>query len=326
MAAHTVNELSPTRRQALRAAAQWYARLCAEEAGQADEHALDRWLASDPLNQWAWDRVDRLQKQFGHLPGSLALDTLDRAQQHLNVNRRHVLKGLVSLAGAGTLGLTAYRYAPARHWLADHHTATGEIKRLTLADGSTLILNTASAVDIRFGENRRLVLLREGEIMVSTVKDTAPIPRPFFVQTPQGRVRALGTRFSVRALPAETQVAVYEHRVEVIAQNGSQRICPSGKQLIFTADAVTAPAELAATTDAWTRQMLVVEAMRLDDFIAELGRYRSGVLRCDPAVAHHRISGAFRVDDTDQALRALAKSFPVMVNQRTRYWVTVAAR
>ncbi|WP_217901928.1 FecR domain-containing protein [Vreelandella boliviensis] len=317
------HELAQSRREALQAAAQWYARLCSEEAGPADEQALQQWLDSDPMHQWAWQRVDQLQARLGRVPGHLALNTLERAEQHFSVSRRSVLKGLALVLGTGTLGVAAYRHTTVEQWLADHHTATGEIKQLTLADGTTLILNTASAVDIHFSANERLVILRGGEIMITTASDSNENPRPFIVQTPQGRVRALGTRFSVRMLEAETQVAVFEHSVEVTTHSGAQNQCPAGHQLTFTADTASPLTSLAPTDDAWTNQMLVVQNMPLDAFLAELGRYRTGVLRCAPSVANFRITGAFRVDDTDQALHALGKSFPVSVNFRTRYWVTV---
>jgi transmembrane sensor len=65
--------------------------------------------------------------------------------------------------------------------------------------------------------------------------------------------------------------------------------------------------------------------MPLGEWVAELGRYRRGVLRCDPAVAGLRVSGAFPLDDTDRALQLLADTFPVRHVWRTRYWVSVEA-
>lgn len=72
--------------------------------------------------------------------------------------------------------------------------------------------------------------------------------------------------------------------------------------------------------------MLYAEEMRLADVLSEIGRYRSGVLRCDPAVADLRVSGAFQLEDTDRVLAVLAQTLPVRLDARTRYWVTVTAR
>lgn len=59
------------------------------------------------------------------------------------------------------------------------------------------------------------------------------------------------------------------------------------------------------------------------DFIREVGRHRAGVLRCDPAVADLRLTGAFPLDDTDRVLEGLEQTLPVTVRGFTPYWVTV---
>jgi transmembrane sensor len=63
--------------------------------------------------------------------------------------------------------------------------------------------------------------------------------------------------------------------------------------------------------------------VRLDAFVAELGRYRHGLLRCDPAVAGLRLTGAFQLADTEAVLHNLAQLLPVQLLYRTRYWVTL---
>lgn len=72
--------------------------------------------------------------------------------------------------------------------------------------------------------------------------------------------------------------------------------------------------------------MLLARDMRLGDVIAELSRYRPGVLRCDPAVAELRVTGAISLKDTDAALRLLSNNLPVHIELRTPYLVTVAPR
>ena len=63
----------------------------------------------------------------------------------------------------------------------------------------------------------------------------------------------------------------------------------------------------------------------LDDFVNELRRYRPGVLRCAQSVAGLKLSGAFRVDDSDTILENLGASLPVKVRYMTRYWVSIEA-
>ncbi|MET0609860.1 MAG: iron dicitrate transport regulator FecR, partial [Pseudomonas caspiana] len=60
--------------------------------------------------------------------------------------------------------------------------------------------------------------------------------------------------------------------------------------------------------------------------LAELGRYRPGMLRCHSAVAELKVSGAFSLRDTDASLRLLNDTLPISVSNMTRYWVTVEPR
>jgi len=328
-------DISPgLQREALLTAANWHARLCSGDADNKDEQALQHWLDDDVLNQWAWSRVDQLQKKLGLVPGSVAMATMDRTDSHYNASRRTIFKGLALFIGVGALGWTGSRIDPLSslslaRWQADKVTATGEVKIFTLADGSILTLNTASAVDIRFSETERRVVLRQGEVMIETAKDIAQLDtglsRPFIVETAQGQVRALGTRFSVREFDdqqsMQTQVNVYRHKVEITTRRGVQNIYAAGMAVCFDSNTISPMASL--SQDDWVHNMLVVDNIRLDDFLVELNRYRTGLLHCDPTVAHYRISGVFKTNNTDQALQALVRSFPVSAVYRTRYWVSV---
>ncbi len=313
--------LTHAQRSALQEAARWHAQF-GDSASDGDRSAWQRWL-NEPVNRWAWQRVEQMRRQLLGLPGQLASDTLELASEGRRSSRRALLKGFVLFAGTGAMGWSAWRHGPTNRWLADQHTATGEIRAITLADGSTLTLNTASAADVRFDATQRLIVLRQGEILIETAHDQHATARPFLVDTTHGRIRALGTRFSVRQLEDRTRVAVDEHRVEIVTAGKSRALCDAGQRMEFTRNAITAPVATASSDSAWRRGMLVADNWRLDDFLRELSRYRSGILRCDPAIADHRISGAFRIDDTDQALAALVRLFPVRVEYRTRFWVSV---
>ncbi len=313
--------LSPAQRSALQQAARWHAHL-GDGSGDHDRAAWQAWL-DEPVNRWAWQRVERMRRQLLNLPGRLAGETLELASEDRRNNRRSLLKGFALLAGTGALGWSAWRHGPAQQWLADQRTATGELRAIALADGSTLTLNTASAVDVRFDATQRLIVLRQGEILIETARDERATPRPFLVGTDHGHIRALGTRFSVRLLDDRTRVSVDQHSVEITTRDGQRALCEAGQRLEFGRDTLSVPLAAAAGDSAWSRGMLVADDWRLDHFLRELGRYRNGILRCDPAIADHRISGAFRIDDTDQALAALTRLFPVRVEYRTRFWVSV---
>ena len=76
---------------------------------------------------------------------------------------------------------------------------------------------------------------------------------------------------------------------------------------------------------AWSRGMLVADNLTLGAFIAELARYRTGLLGCDPAVAGLRLSGVFQLAEPDALLDDLPRILPVRLIARTRWWLRVVA-
>ncbi len=164
---------------------------------------------------------------------------------------------------------------------------------MTLPDGTQLVLNTDTAIDVRFDGAARLVVLHAGEIHVATAHDGAVPARPFLVRSSNGVVRALGTHFSVRqggsVLAPRTQVAVSEGAVEIQPNEapGALRRVDAGRQGSFDDDAVSALTPLAPHAAGWVQGVLIAERMPLGEVLAQVARYRYGVLRCDPALRRH---------------------------------------
>lgn len=305
-------------RLALRDAAQWHARLGAAPDCRSTLQQWQLWHQQNVLHQWAWQRLENLQAELHGLPGPLARRAIGGSVQ---ATRRTLLKGLVLCLGVSGLAWTGYRQTPI--WLADQRTATGERRSLTLPDGTRLTLNTASAVDIRFDAEQRLIILRAGEILVETAKDS----RPFKVRSAHGEMRSLGTRFNVRQHEDRTALSVLEHAVAVRNAPGGEEVrVESGMGLDFATGALAAPHPIDTDQSAWSQGRLVIDDWRLDRTLAELQRYRPGVIACADEVAGLRLSGAYPLDDTDRALTAIVQALPVRIETRTRYWVSIKAR
>ncbi|AHC48990.1 FecR domain-containing protein [Achromobacter xylosoxidans] len=306
----------------LEAAAQWYVALREADADDPARLAWRRWLDADVRHRQAWARMLALQEQLGSVPGDLLLPTLRGARRQ----QRRRLLALALLAGGGA----AFGWIATPPWrvlAAGLRTAIGERRTVTLPDGGTLYLNTASAVDIDYGPERRLLRLHQGEVLVQTAPDPAG-QRPFEVWTEDGGARALGTRYSVRREAGGTRVAVFQDAVLLQPADPAapSRRLEAGQLSLLTARAAAAPAPVTVGLADWVDGRLVAIDQPLGDFIAELARYRQGSLSCDPAVAHLRLSGAFRLADTDAVLENIAASLPVALRTRTRYWVRVVPR
>lgn len=310
---------SDAQRLALRDAAQWFAKLCANPDDPALQAQWQAWHGRSSEHQWAWQRLTELQAQLGSVPQHLAWQVMDKLNlQGSGLERRTLLKCLLLGAGVGSLGWQGYRASPV--WLADLRTGTGEQRRETLADGSLLVLDTDTAVDVAFDGVTRLLILRAGEIHVTTGKDV----RPFVVRSAQGEMRALGTRFAVRQLEQQTRLSVYQHAVAVRPERaGSEAVIDSGQSVSFDRQQLLATRALASGEEAWIQGRLVVDGWRLDRLIAELQRYRPGYLGCAPEVGHLLVSGTYLLSNIEVTLNAIARALPVRIQQHTRYWTRV---
>ena len=305
-------------------AANWLVRLSSGTASPADHAACRRWQAQSPAHAEAWAHAEQLLGKLEILPPTLAMASLDRPA---SPSRRACLATLLALLPAGWASWQLYRASPLQ---ADYHTAVGEQRSLQLADGSRLTLNTDSRLNVRFSATERLLELTSGEIMIDTAPDPTPGGRPFRVATRDGRLEALGTRFSVRQNADFSQVAVLEGAVRIEPHAGTAtQIAHAGEQAHFAADQVAPVQPLDMASVAWLQGMLLADKLRLDALAAELARYRRGIVQCSEAVAGLRVSGAFPVGSeaaTERSLGMLVSTYPLRAEQRLGgLWVSLQA-
>ncbi|AKV09221.1 iron dicitrate transport regulator FecR [Pseudomonas fluorescens NCIMB 11764] len=311
--------LSPAELKAISVAAQWYARLQSGVATDTDRAAWNEWLLADPVHTQAWQRMAAVGEQMSRVPGALASPALRGADS----SRRQVLRSVVVLASAGSLGWLGWRSETSQNLFADFRTAVGERREFRLADGSSLLLNTDTSVNLRFDGHQRVLELLWGEMLVTTAVD--PSQRPFKVVTRHGEVLALGTRFIVRSGHQDGEVAVLEKAVEVTSSGVGPKVrLEAGQSLSFNPASLGTVRRNDASTGAWQQGSIIAINRPLAELLADLSRYRTGVLRCDPRIAHLKVSGAFPIDNTDLALAALESGFSLRISRFSRYWVNVS--
>lgn len=196
------------------------------------------------------------------------------------------------------------------HWLtdlsADYVSAPGEVREITLGDGSRLTLDADSAVAVSLdGEQRRVDLLRGAASFA--VKH---LPKPFVVRAGEGEARVLGTEFEVRRQGEQTRVTVAEGRVSVrgshaagmpeVVLGAGERVGIDGTRL---GDAQPADAQAAL---AWRQGWLTFYRAPLGEVLERLGTYYPGrIVLLDSKLAQRRVSGSFRSTDPQAALDSL---------------------
>jgi transmembrane sensor len=313
---------------------------------QSDEAVAAQWIvglsADDPAERArthrrfeAWKRIDprhaaiaaRMEGFIAAVRGLSAADT--RASNEARAARKTLealLPAPTSCKRKRTIGLSGLLFvcgllgaaiaSDSRYWWADLRTAPNEQRTTTLADGSRLVLNGATALNYRDdAEHRRVELLR-GEILVDVAKDPT---RPFIVETAQGRITALGTRFIVRRDAQATDLTMIESRTRVSASapntpdGHGEATLVAGERARMTSTGIELldAIDPAAAEAAFRQRQLVVQNRPLPQVLDELARQRPGYLHYDRAALEDlRVFAVLPLDDPDRALQLLGVNFP----------------
>lgn len=280
-------------------AADWLARLHADDRGQEDETAFRAWLRADRRHAVAFERASAVWESAGGLRNQLA-------GQPRTVSRRAVLAGgaVAIIAGGTTLG---WREATA----GAYETAIGEQRRLVLEDGTRVVLDTATRIRFRARADARALWLGAGRIDL----DIAADPRPFVIDVGLRRARAQTGRVDIRRDGGRIALTALEGVARVEGEGGSVLLA-SGKRIAMAegqADRLDQP-ELDDVI-AWQSGRLAFRDETLGQAIAEMNRYsRRPLVASGPAVAELRLSGMYRVGNPEAFARSLTVLLPVRVD------------
>lgn len=284
----------------------WVARLDREGGSQALEAELQAWLSGDARRRGAFLRAQAIWIKLDRASLRPAAAAPEARPARWRPSRRGVIGGMGAGLAAGVGGL----------WLTLHDESygagQGEMRHVSLADGSTVEVNTESQVRVAMRRDLRRIKLVSGEAWFQVAKDAE---RPFVVETGRVRVRAVGTAFAVRRLTDGADVTVTEGVVETwlagdpapptrIAAGGTARVRESG------AAKVEARVVQAAEIDrklAWRVGRIEFDGDTLAEAVAEFNRYNARKLRlADAGLADKRFHGMFRTDDPEGFARTAA--------------------
>ena len=317
--------LDPVSEQAI----DWMVKLRADTPDAALQTRFNAWLAMDPAHLQAWTQLqDRLGASFNTV---LALDRrlpgqASEARQILLQPQGSRRDALRVIAGLGLLGGSLWLCARSPlgdSLLADLSTGRGQRQAFDLADGSRLNLNANSAVDLRFDDQQRLVVLRHGELVIQVAPDPQ---RPLRVRTAQGQVQALGTRFLVAQEQDVTRVVVLQHSVQLRLPDGTTRDLQEGQSALLATGRITPTAGDQRGRADWLVGRLNVLDEPLEQVVEALRPYQRGLIRIAPQVRHLRVQGVFPLDDPARTLAALAETLPIQVDSYSPWLTLIRAR
>jgi transmembrane sensor len=295
-------------------AARWAVRADAGPFGADEQRELDVWLNADPRHRGAyvraraqWVDLDRLAALRG--PASTVTDKIKASPA---VSRRQLLAASVATITIMGGGLSWFLLRGDRE---RYTSGVGEVRRIALEDGSTMVLNTATAVTVQFSKRQRDIRLIRGEALFEVAHDKA---RPFLVHANDIAIRAVGTAFAVRLEAAQVDVTVTEGVVEVAdsatahesgpsappaSHPEAKRVAANERIVIASARAPEIRPISVAETErqlAWREGMVSFDGESLQTAVAEINRHnRRQIVIDDPTLGAKPVVGIFRATDLD---------------------------
>lgn len=303
----------------------WLARLGSPECQARDRAAFEDWLARSPANVGDYLDAERVHS----LVASLGTDDLLRAAAR---RARHDARGHGGRRRAGwglAMAASLLLAAAAAFWPAPapvsvpaperHATAVGELRAVTLADGTRLLLDTDTTVTTRFDERARVLGLERGRVQLVVAPDR---DRPFVVEAGSSTIRDIGTTFQVSRWQGVVNVGLVDGAVSVTAGAGGPGAATAtlspGEQVSVEAATLRdkRPFDIAVAR-AWPRGDLVFKQRRLDSLLAEMNRYATTPLRlADPAMGSVTVNGVFHHDDQAALIAALERGWALRAERR----------
>lgn len=326
-------------------AAAWLAALSDEACTQEERRQFAAWLLKANTHVDEFLRVSALARTLqgaGHWP-EVDLDTLiaearsqasvvelrsagvregARASQELGQSRR--VGWLAAAAGIGVLAIAALVAWHSLGWRGQtYETKLGELRSVTLEDGSIVELNARSRIRARYSPAERRIDLVQGEAVFRVAQNHE---RPFKVSTPFADIVAVGTQFNVDSRENRTVVTVLEGRVRVLQQS------PGGTELpvLGAGQQVVIPREQGARhiskvdptrVTGWTARRLYFEDTPLSEAVSEFERYSKRQIHIeDETLAERRITGTFDAADPAALVQFLARYGDTTVEESSSGW------
>jgi transmembrane sensor len=306
-------------KEALEQACLWLVKLDAG-ASKEDLREIGAWLERDPRHARVlieaaqmWDQASVLSELAELFPLQATREAPSALRKTIYAAAAVLVAGIMLTVGGflSEFGDTGTVAAPPRVLSAVHETRIGEQKRVALPDGSEIMLNTDTRVEVNYTEAARGVTLVRGEGHFTVAKDAT---RKFRVQAGSGFVEAIGTAFTVQHILDEVvEVTVTEGEVELTravapapgAQSEAAQSPPPAEREVRlaageSATVIEAEPEIQRRTVptqqlqqqlAWQHGMLIFQGSSLEEVINQVSRYTPVRIEVDDSVKDIPIDG-----------------------------------
>jgi transmembrane sensor len=306
------DDLSSLQREAL-AKVRW---LVSGEATIADVEDAKQWQAQSAKHAEAFAFASRLWGQLGPAGENVLMrggERLPAPAQRMayRPSRRLVIGGALAACAAYAVVRPPLHLWPSMTELtADYRTAVGEQRRVALAGGASMELNTRTSISLRnAGEAGNGIELIDGEALIDTGSAS-----PFTVIAGNGRVSATGARFNVRYDGTTACVTCIDGGIDIQRFGGTQRLAAHQQYTYAEREAGVATAADPVTATAWQDGLLIFQRTPLASVVDEVNRYRPGkIVLMNAQLGQRMVNARFRVQNVDEIMTLAQQVFGAKV-------------
>jgi len=294
-----------------REALEWFSLLRQPGCDERQRQAFADWCQA-PENARAYAKLEACWQQLGA--------TARPRPRQVKPRRSRASTWLLAVILLILAGL-AYCYWPLVQRLGSElHTDSAERRSVRLADGSTLHLDSASALNIDLRERTRQLQLVQGQVYLEIMLDG----RAMQVQVGDARIQVYGSRLMIARHAAYDELVVFNGKATVL-QGGDQRMVSAGERVTFTDGRIGQVGKLQTrAADAWRNGLLLARDMPLGEVLERLAGYQGRrVWLMDEQTAARRVNGDFDLDHAAQSLDRLAAAQQLSVYNLLGHWLIV---
>ncbi|MDD2863126.1 MAG: FecR family protein [Methylococcales bacterium] len=306
----------------------WLTRLQSHDCTEEERRDFSRWLLKKPAHAQAYQDVQNFWQNLNSVE-PLINQELTAARHYLQRPPAppRLFSPRLALAFSVILmmGISPYLYFHAT--TQTYQTAKGERQTVQLADGSQIILNTDTQLNVHYGFMGREVNFIRGEALFSVVHNDK---KPFTVAAAKGVIEDVGTRFNVYQHDNQVAVTVLEGEVQITtSENPTPRHIIAGLQTSYNEQGQIAPLEKTDVNSvtAWQTGKLIFKKQPLRDVLAQLARYHDVELQLSENTPQNlSVSGTFPADNLSLALNTIASALPIKFTKMGERTVLVSGK
>ena len=312
-------------------AAKWFIRMQEASPDSPERSCFEAWLMQNPSHQQeyasisqAWNGIDSMDelKKLAHAKHTIHVSKKNKRVKAIKQAMRVISASFV-FAIVGAISHQQYHQWQAAPTLQmTRQSQTGQIITQALEDGSEVMLNANSQIQVTYYRHQRHIDLLKGEAIFNVQKDPN---RPFIVETNSAKISVLGTRFAVNKLSKLVRVSVDHGKVKVESkENASQLILQNGQVAeILSGQAVQKKSTSAADYFKFAQGAVVFNQADITEIAEVISRYRQKPVAVSGNTPD-KISAVFAVKDTETFINTLPKIANITIKQHANNTVLQA--